>query len=717
MSISNFDKLFNPRSVALIGASDRPHSVGAVTLRNLREFAGELMLVNPRRQVLDGLPVYADVANLPAVPDLAVIAIPPAGVVAVVNELGIRGTKAAIVITAGFGELGEHGNELQRQMLAAARSHGLRIVGPNCIGVIVPAAGLNASFAQISPAAGDIAFLSQSGAMVTTIIDWAQPRGIGFSHIVSLGDMADVDFGDMLAYLDADAATRAIALYVEGITDAGKFMAAARAVGRTKPVFVLKAGRRAEGAHAARSHTGALAGSDVVYDAAFRRAGVMRVETLPALFDELETLALTHPSPGDRLAIITNGGGPGVLATDALVMSGGKLAALAPSTIATLDAILPGTWSRGNPVDMIGDAPPEHYAAALTALLEDEGTDAVLVMNCPTALSDPCDAARAVIATVQPATGRPAQKNVFTNWLGEFLAAPARRLFSAARIATFETPDAAVQGFMVRVRHDHYQSLLAEEAPFAPDGMCDAATVRMTIAGALAAGRHWLDPEEVATVLAAYGIPSLRSRSVADPDEAARAVVEIGAAVALKIRSPDITHKSDVGGVALHLDGSDCVRREAVAMLERVKNARPDARIDGFLLQEMAPRSGAIELIVGLSVDRVFGPVVLFGQGGTAVELIADTTLELPPLNRALAGAQMARTRVWRLLQGYRNTLPADTDAVAGVLQRIGQLAADQPNVAELDINPLLADAGGVIVLDARIAVTSEARVPMALSP
>jgi acetyltransferase len=713
------DAFFKARSVALIGASDRPRSVGAVTLRNLRGggFAGDLFLVNPRHDAIDGLRVYHDIASLPVAPELAVLAIPPDQVVKAVNELGMRGTKAAVILTAGFGELGERGAELQREMLAAARPHELRIIGPNCVGVIAPGIGLNAGFAQVTPPRGDIAFLSQSGAMVTSVLDWAQPRCIGFSCVVSLGDMADVDFGDMLAYLAADPATRAIALYVEGITDAGKFMAAARAAARSKPLLVLKVGRQAEGAKAAHSHTGALAGSDVVYDAAFRRAGMLRVGTMPEIFDGIETLALTSPLDGDRLAILTNGGGPGVIATDALVAAGGKLAELAPATIAALDAMLPPTWSHGNPVDMIGDAPAEHYAGAVDALLGDEGTDAVLVLNCPTALADPAEAARAVIDTVTRTNGRHGTKDVYTTWLGEYLAAPSRQLFSAARLATYETPEDAVQGFMHRVHYHRNQLLLAEGPAQAPDTGCDAATVQAIVTRALAGGRQWLDPHDVASVLRAYGIPSLQSRSVADPDGAARAAAELGGAVALKIDSPDITHKSDVGGVALNLEGSERVRREAAAMFERVKNAQPEARIDGFLVQEMAPPSGALELIVGMSVDRVFGPVVLFGHGGTAVELIADTTVELPPLNLTVARAQMARTRVWRLLQGYRNSPPADLDAIAGVLIRVGALAADHPNISELDINPLLADARGVLAVDARIAVTSTARAAMALAP
>ena len=399
MSIRNLDILFNPGSVALIGATDRAGSVGAVVMRNLRRagFRGELILVSPRHRVLDGLRAYPSVAALPRAPDLAVIVTPPDMVPPLIAELGARGTKAAVVITAGFGELGADGRALQQAALDAARPHLLRLVGPNCVGIMVPGIGLDASFSHLAPRPGDIAFVSQSGAMITAMLDWAAPREIGFSHVVSLGDMADLDFGDMLDYLAGDAHTHAILLYVEGITHGRKFMSAARAASRAKPVLVLKAGHSAAGAKAAHSHTGALAGSDAVCDAAFTRAGMLRVGNMAELFEAAETLALTHEQRGDRLAIVSNGGGAGVLATDALAASGGRLAALAPETIARLDAVLPATWSRGNPVDIIGDASGKRYADALAALIRDPEVDAILVLNCPTALAQPEEAARAVI--------------------------------------------------------------------------------------------------------------------------------------------------------------------------------------------------------------------------------------------------------------------------------------------------------------------------------
>jgi acetyltransferase len=709
MSVRNLEKLFKPRSVALIGATPRPGSVGAVVARNLRRagFAGELMLVNPHHRMIEGLAVYPNVAGLPQAPDLAVITTPPESVPSLIGELGERGTRAAVVITAGFGELGERGHALQQAMHSAAKPHLLRIIGPNCLGIMVPRLGLDATFSHLAAQAGDIAFLSQSGAMITAMLDWAAPRGIGFSHIISLGDMADVDFGDMLDYLAADPQTRAIVLYVEGITHGRKFMSAARAASRLKPVLVLKAGRSDAGARAATSHTGVLAGADAVYEAAFRRAGMLRVATMAELFDAAETLALTREQVGDRLAILTNGGGAGVLATDALAAAGGRLAALSEETIAELNRLLSATWSRGNPVDIIGDASGKRYADALATLIRDPGADAILVLNCPTALARPEEAARAVIdvvASAEPAALR--NRNVITAWLGEHSARPARKLFSEARIATYESPDSAVSGFLHRVYHRRNQELLMETPPARSEAFePDLAAAEHVIAAALAAGKSWLDPQEAGTVLAAYGIPLPAHHLAEDADQATSAAASIGFPVALKILSPDITHKSDVGGVALNLSDADRVRREAAAMLERVKAARPEARLDGFLVQPMVRRPGAVELLVGLVEDPVFGPLVMFGQGGTAVEIVHDTSLELPPLNGLLAHRLMARTRVWQLLQGYRGKPPANIEAVAEVLIRLGQLAADHPQIRELDINPLLVDAAGAVALDARLRV------------
>ncbi len=711
MSVRNLDRLFTPRTIALIGATDRPGSVGAVVLRNLRRagFAGELLLVNPHHQRLDDIPVFPQVGQLPRVPDLAVIVTPPATVPDLIAGLGALGTKGAIVITAGFGELSAAGRALQQRALDAARPHLLRLVGPNCLGIMVPRIGLDASFSHLAPAAGDLAFVSQSGAMVTAMLDWAAPRGIGFSHVASLGDMADVDFGDMLDYLAADPHTRAILLYAEGITQGRKFMSAARAAARSKPVLVLKAGHSAAGARAAASHTGMLAGSDAVYEAAFARAGMLRVATMAELFDATETLALTRGQTGERLAILTNGGGAGVLATDALEAAGGRLAALSAPAVEHLGSVLPPTWSHGNPVDIIGDASGERYAAALTALLADDGIDAVLALNCPTALAEPEEAARAVVDTIaRTPPDRLHGRNIFTAWLGEHSAAAARRRFEAAHLPTYETPEAAISGFLHRVHYQRNQALLMEAPPARPDPFePDVAAVRPIIAEALRGGWTWLAAEQATAVLAAYGIPVPLARCADNGEGAAEAAAALGFPVALKIRSPDITHKSDVGGVALDVPDAASVRTETAALLARVRAAQPQARIEGILVQQMIRRPGAVELLAGISVDPVFGPVVVFGEGGTAVEIIRDSAIALPPLNPLLARAQMERTRIWRQLQGYRGKPAAAIDAIVDVLIRVGQLAADHAEIHELDINPLLADDQGVIALDARIRIAA----------
>jgi len=709
MSTRNLNKLFRPASVALFGASPQPGSLGQVAMRNLRRagFTGSLMLVNPHHRTIEGMPVFQDVESMPRAPDLAVLATPPETMPGLVAQLGARGTRAAVIMTAGFAELGARGRALQAATLEAARPHLLRIIGPNCVGVLVPAVGLNASFAHLTPRAGDLAFVSQSGAMITAVLDWAESRRIGFSHVVSLGDMADVDFGDMLDYLEADSDTRAILLYVEGITHARKFMSAARLAARGKPVVAVKVGRHAESARAALSHTGALAGSDAVYDAVFRRAGMLRVQEMEALFDAAETLALTTPQRGDRLAIMTNGGGPGVLATDSVIDLGGRLASLTPATITALDKALPRTWSHGNPVDIVGDAPPARYRDALSILLEDPGIDAVLVLSCPTAIGDPVAAAQAVSETVaQHRAGASKKRNIYTSWLGEHSAVPARRLLAEAGIATYETPDRAVRGFMDRVQFQHAQELLTEAPPARLDDfMPERDRACAAISAARAAGREWLDPGELASLLGAYGIPLVATRLVEDVDKAVAAANSIGYPVALKIRSPDITHKTDVGAVALNLGSADRVRSEAALMLARVRQARPDAGIAGFQVQQMIHRPGALELIVGVVDDATFGPVLLFGQGGIAVETLGDTSLELPPLNDALARALMARTRVWKLMQGVRGLPPADISATARTLVRVSQMIVDHAEIRELDINPLLADANGVLALDARIRI------------
>lgn len=708
MTIRNFNSLFKPRSVAVIGASRRPGSVGAVLARNLFHggFGGPVMPVNPKHESIEGVLCYPSVDALPMTPDLAVICTPPDTVPGLVKALAERGTRGVIVITAGFGEgNNEAGIALRDEMRAAAKPYLTRIIGPNCLGVLVPGIGLNASFSHISPPSGHIAFATQSGAVVTSVLDWAQRRQIGFSHLISLGSMADVDFGDTLDYLANDPQTRAILLYMESITDARKFMSAARAAARMKPVIVVKAGRHAASAEAAASHTGALAGSDAVYDVAFRRAGMLRVDTLGELFDAVETLSSAELPEGDGLTILTNGGGIGVLAADTLLSQGGELAELPDTVIEALDAVLPPTWSRGNPVDIIGDASGKRYADALQVLTEQQKSDAILILNCPTAVADSMEAAEAVIAEKnrpsKPGMPRPA---LFTSWVGEYTAESARRRFGEADVPTYSTPEGAVRAFMHMVEYKRNQAQLLETPPSVPEVFTpDYVAARALIDHAKAEGREILSEPEAKQLLAAYGVEITPTEVVQTPDDAAAAAERLGFPAAIKILSRDITHKSDVGGVVLDLEDAEAVRQAAQAMQRRVKETYPDASLQGFTIQPMVKRAGAWELIVGVTDDAQFGPVILFGQGGTAVEVIRDQALGLPPLNLKLAHEMMRQTRVYAQLKGYRSQAPADLDMIALTLTRIAQIATDFSEVKELDINPLLASEEGVIALDARI--------------
>jgi acetyltransferase len=701
MTTRNLDSIFRPRSVVLIGASARAGAIGGIVLRNLRQggFKGGIYPVNPKHRSLDGLESFASVAALPEAPDLAVIATPAPTVPGLVAELAARGTRGVVVITAGFG--GAEGAKLRQAMLDAARPALLRIVGPNCLGVMLPPIGLNASFSHLNPAAGGIALVAQSGAIIASIIDWAAPRGLGFSHLVSLGDMADVDFGDMLDYLATDPAVAAILLYMEQVTQARKFMSAARLAARAKPVIVIKPGRHAESARAVASHTGALAGADLVYDAAFRRAGLLRVYDLEELFDAAETVANCRPPRDDRLAILTNGGGIGILATDALMDNHGRLAALSPETLARLDGALPAAWSRGNPVDIVGDADGARYAAALDILLREPTADAILVLNCPTALAAGAESAKAVAERAAGAT-----LPVLTSWVGGAAAAEAQRLFAARRVPSFDTPEDAVRAFMHLVNYRRGQEQLMQTPPaLGGQAPADRGKAAEIVRRALAEGRDMLSGPEAMALIGAYNIPVNPIEIAATPEAAGAIAAKLGAPVALKILSPEISHKSDVGGVVLDLSGADAVAGAARQMRERVAQLQPRARIAGFTVEPMVRRPRAYELILGLGDDAQFGPVILFGQGGVATEILADRAVALPPLNLALARELMERTRIHRLLRGFRDRAPVDLDAVAAALLQLSHLAADLPEVAELDINPLLADSGGVIALDARVRV------------
>jgi len=708
MSTYRLKNLLAPRSVALIGASPRQGSVGRAILNNIGKanFKGEFGLVNPHYPEIDGIKTVGSLARLSFVPELVVLTAPAKSIAGLIDEAGHRGTAGAVIVSAGLG----HGpGSLAEEAEHAAQKYGMRLIGPNCLGIMMPCANLNASFSAHMPDKGNLALISQSGAIAAGMVDWAAPRAVGFSGIVSIGDQLDVDIADLLDYFAMDQKTQAILLYIEAIKDARKFMSAARAAARIKPVVVVKSGRMAQGAKAAATHTGALAGSDAVYDAAFQRAGALRVSDLRELFDCAETLGRLKSRPGKRLAILTNGGGIGVLAVDRLAELGGIPAAMTPAMREKLDAVLPPTWSGSNPVDIIGDADPARYAAALEVLLADPGNDAILVMNVQTAIA-PADEIAAVVTDIvrkYRAPQRMSPKPVLAAWIGADQ--KISDLLSGAGIPNYPTEDDAVRGFMHLVRHRELVETLAQVPPAMPSSFApDTEAARRVVVDALADDRQWLDPIEIKRLFDAYDIPMVPTYAATDAEQAvahASAIFAQGSTVVLKIMSRDIVHKSDVGGVVLNLISAEAVRAATSEILARAKAMRPEARISGVMVQAMVLRPKARELILGLADDPTFGTVIVFGRGGTAVEIINDKALALPPLDLHLARSLIERTRVSRLLRAYRDVPAVKEDAVAMVLVKLSQMAADIPEIRGLDINPLLADQSGVLAVDARVAL------------
>ena len=717
MSIRNFDALFDPAAIALVGASNAPRSVGRMLAENLLKggFAGPIMPVSATDKAIHSTLTYPSVEDLPVVPALAILAARPDTVPELIARLGARGCRAAVVVNSGLGSA-HIPAELRQRMLDAAKPHLMRLVGPDSLGLISTTRAINASFAPMAARPGNIAFVSQSGTIVTAMLDWADRRGIGFSHVVSLGDMSDVDFGDMLDFLSADRATRSILLYVENVTHARKFMSAARAAARVKPVLVVKAGRSRAGARATLSHTGALAGTDIVYDAAFRRAGLLRVGDLDELFSAAAILATGTRATGNRLSVLTNSGGAGILAVDEIAARGARVAKPSDAILERLDAVLPEGWSRGNPVDIVGDAGAERYAAALEILLSERDSDAVLVIHCPNAVTDAQEVAAAVAKTAAARRAVP----VLTSWLGGTTAQRPRALLMEAKVPTFSSPEGAVRAFTHLADFRRNQELLLETpsagVAIAPERIAQA---RHLVESVLATDRSVLTEPEAKQLLGFFGIPSVETLVAADPAEAGAHFARLGVPVALKILSPDLMHKSDVGGVALNLASREEVERVAAAMLARVRQAAPDARQVGFTVQPMVLRPNGHELIVGITQDATFGPVLLFGRGGKATEVIGDRTVGLPPLNSVLARDMIGRTRISRLLAGYRDVPAAPLDIVADVLVRLSELVVHLPEILEFDINPLLADASGVIALDARVVIgrASARAVHPAISP
>ncbi len=702
MTIRHLDAINHPQSIAVIGGSSKAGSLGTRVLENIIDggFAGTVFAVNPDKVELDDVWWVPSIGDLPRTPDLAVVVTPAATIPAIIDQLGVLGTRVVAVISTV-----PHDMTTRQAMLDAARPHDVRLIGPNCLGLLLPHAGLNASFAPRNASAGRLAFLSQSGALITAMLDWAADRHVGFSGVVSLGDMADVDLGDLIDFYAGDPHTDAILLYVEQVTNPAKFMSAARAASRIKPVIAIKAGRTEGAGKAAFSHTGALTGSYDVYATAFRRAGIILVDTLGELFDAAQILSRYRPPYGERLAIVSNGGGAGVLAADALPEVGASLAMLSEGTIAALDPALPGGWSRANPVDVVGDARAERFSAATRAVLADPAADAALVIHCPTAVATGEAIAKAVIAAREEVGGR---KPLIACWMGPRNAEAARSLFDDAGVPVFDNLDDAVRAFGYLAKASAAREALMRAPAHQVVPASDRARARAVIVGARNAGREHLSATEAKAVIAAYGIPVVAGMLARDSGAIARVCADLRPPYAVKVVSPQLPHKSDVGGVALDVATIDDAERVAVDMVARLGHDHPEASITGFEIETMVNSTSGRELLIGVARDPTFGPVIAFGAGGKAVQVTRDVAFGLPPLDSVLAGEMIENTRVARLLAAYRDVPAVDIDAVVRALNAVSALVIDMPEIAQLDINPLFADEHGVTALDARIALSTE---------
>lgn len=699
------DPFFKPRNVAVIGATETPGSVGRTVLWNLisTPFGGTVYPVNLKRPSVLGIRAYRSVSEVPAQLDLAIVVTPAATVAGIVRECAEAGVPAVVVISAGFKELGQPGVEVEQQVLAEVRQSRMRLIGPNCLGVMSPISGLNATFARGMARPGNIAFISQSGALLTAILDWSLREQVGFSGFVSTGGMLDVGWGDLIDYFGSDPHTQAIMLYMESIGDARSFLSAAREVALSKPIIVIKPGRSAAAAKAAASHTGSLTGSDDVLDAAFRRTGVLRVDTISELFHVAEVLAKQPKPTGKRLTIVTNAGGPAVLATDALIAAGGELATLSEETMAELDAVLPEAWSRGNPIDILGDAGPERYARALEIAARDPSSDGLLVILTPQDMTDPTLTADALTRHAR-LDGKP----VLASWMGGATVTAGSDILNRAGIPSFDYPDSAAQAFCAMWRSTYDLRSLYETPALAEGKPVDRETAAGIIDGARRAGRSLLDEYESKRLLAAYGIPTVETRVAKDVQEAVAVAKDLGYPVVVKIYSHTITHKTDVGGVKLDLKDEAAVERAFTEIRSRTEEVAGPGHFEGVTVQPMVKLPDAYELIVGSSIDSQFGPVLLFGSGGQLVEVFQDRSLALPPLNGTLARRMMEATRVYEALQGVRGRKAVSLDALEQLLVQFSQLVVEQRRIREIDINPLLASPAGLVALDARVILHDE---------
>jgi acetyltransferase len=702
--VSKLEHLFNPKSIAVFGASQSGKSVGATVFRNLveGEFTGLLVAVNPKYEDVLGMHCYPSVEQVEHEIDLAVIATPASTVATIVRQCGDKGIKNAIILSAGFGEAGEAGQLLRTELSEIAAQTGIRFIGPNCVGLVRPWINMNATFLKSTTPKGNLALVSQSGAICSAIADRAAPHNLGFSALVSLGNSLDTGFGDVLEFLAADEKTDAILLYVEGIRYARSFINAVRVATRSKPVIVLKAGRHDKSSDAAHTHTGALIGSDAVFDAALERAGAVRVDTYGQLFAAAEILSAKKMTNGNKLAVITNGGGAGVLSADRAGDLDIDLPVPSKNTIATLSKTLSPYWSKDNPIDILGDATAPSFGLAVEAALEDENYDGVLVMLTPQAMTDATAAAKAVIGAIPKGNTKP----VLACWMGETSVLEARKILNKKGIPDFEVPEHAVEAFSYLARHE-YNRRLAFEMPSLrlKNKQHDIQLARKIINVALDDGRMMLSDIESKEVLKAFGIPINSAFEASNLNELKDAASRIGYPVAVKINSPDISHKSDVGGVRINISDEEALNAAWDAVISNAKFAMPDATITGVTVEPMARIKSGRELVIGVSKDPVFGPTILFGAGGTLVEVLKDSALSLPPLNAILAGRLISHTKISKALDEFRGMPAVDRGEIVDVLMRISDLVCELPEIEELDINPLLAGANGVVSVDARIRV------------
>jgi len=703
--------LFAPKSVAVFGASERTDAVGQIVFQNMLEsgFQGELYPINPKSPEVQGKRAYASIADIGKPVELVVIATPPQSVPGIIEDCGIHGVKAAVIITAGFGEAGPAGIALEKQLIETARRYNIRLVGPNCLGIMRPSIGLNATFNKGGANTGNIAFISQSGALCTAILDWAQSNDVGFSSVVSMGSSTDVDFGEILDYFISDAKTSSILMYIEGIRNSRTFMSALRAAARIKPVILVKVGRHAAGSKAAMSHTASLVGADDVFDAAVSRVGVVRVQTITQLFTAAKALSCGFRPVGNRLAIVTNGGGPGVMATDRAADLGLAMATLSDSTIEYLNGYLPPNWPHSNPVDIIGDAQADRYHHAVKACLEDDNVDGVLAILTPQAMTKPLESAQALIELSNTHS-----KPLLTCWMGESQVAEARTAFAQAHKPNFRTPEPAVEVFSHLSAYYRNQKLLMQmPGPLSPHhAEPDVESARLIIEGAMQEHRKVLTEMESKALLSAFHIPVAKTMVAHSPNEALLIAQQLGFPVAMKVNSHDITHKSDAGGVLLNLGNAHEVRAAYQHIHDNIKRNRPNATMDGISIEPMIVKPNGRELMIGVTSDPVFGPVITFGAGGTAVEIMGDRAVALPPLNNFLVKDLIQGTRISKMLGAFRNMAPANMEALEDVLLRVSEMLCELPLLKEMDINPLILDENGALAADARVVV--EYRQPSA---